>query len=270
MNNLPSAIPTVACNFMRHITLIILTFFIATIASAKCANSGIYCLSKSSTLNKNGLIILEFYGSSQSLISDLNKKYSIYLKSSKSEVQLNVIETLNGEMLVTQVVLKPVSELQADEIYTLQIDNLPKYERKLERYISSSNKREPLTFKISNSVDNDIPVLRSTPSEQKKSLVYYGCGPASWVYFTIAGQDKSELFVRANVKNKSTGKVTTYILVIENGLTKVGHGMCSGAFHFDNGDNFEVTFQLFDQSGNKSSLTNAISFSKPTISTTDE
>ena len=255
---------------MRHITLIILTFFIATIASAKCASSGIYCLSKTSTLNKNGLIILEFYASSQSLIVELNKKYSIYLKSSNGKVQLNIIETLKVEMSLTQIVLKPASELKANEIYTLQIDNLPKYEQKPERYNSSSNKWEPLTFKIINSVDNDVPTLSSTPFEQKKSLVYYGCGPASWVYFSIAGQDKSELFVRANVKNKSTGKVTTYILAIENGLTKVGHGMCSGAFHFDNGDNFEIAFQMFDQSGNKSGITSPISFTKPKTSTSDE
>lgn len=255
---------------MRIITLIILTFFIATLASAKCANSGIYCLSKSTTFNKNGLIILEFYASSQSLIPDLNKKYPIYLKSSNGKVQLNIIETLLGEMSVTQIVLKPVSELKVDEIYSLQIDNLPKYERKPERYNSSSNKWEQLTFKVSNTIDNDVPTLNGTPSEQKKTLVYYGCGPAKWVYFTIAGQDKSELFVRAIVKNKATGKITTYILSIENGSVKVGHGMCSGAFHFDNGDNFEVSFQLYDQSGNRSSMTSTIAFSKPTKDTNDE
>ena len=135
---------------------------------------------------------------------------------------------------------------------------------------SSSNKSEQLTFKISNSVDNDIPTLIGNPTEQKKTLVYYGCGPASWTYFKISAQDKSELFVRARVKNKTTGLTTTYILNIENGLVKVGHGMCSGAFHYDNGDNFEVVFQLCDQSGNKSALTNTISFTKPTASTNDE
>ncbi|MEJ7609947.1 MAG: hypothetical protein WKF88_02080 [Ferruginibacter sp.] len=255
---------------MRHFSLIILTFFITTSVSAKCANSGIYCLSKSSTLNKNGLIILVFYGSSQSLISDVNIKYPIYLKSSKEKVSLNIIETLKGEMNLTQIILKPASELKADEIYTLQIENLPKYELKPERYNSLLNKRVELTFKISNSIDIDLPTLTSTPTEQKKTLVYYGCGPASWVYFTLAGQDKSELFVRASVKNKATSQSTTYILSLENGVAKIGHGMCSGAFHFDNSDNFEVAFQLFDQSGNKSNLTKTISFTKPTVSTNDE
>jgi hypothetical protein len=255
---------------MKYTSLIILTFFIATMASAKCANSGIYCLSKSSTVQKNGLIILEFYASSQNLIPDLNKKYPMYLKATNGKVKLNIIETLKGEMNVTQIILKPISALKVNETYSLQIDNLPKYERKPERYNSSSNKWESLTFKVNNEEENDIPTFSNSPKEQKQSLVYYGCGPASWVYFTIAGQDESELFVRTTVKNKATEKVTTYILAIENGVTKVGHGMCSGAFHFDNGDHFEVTFQLFDQSGNKGTLTKAIAFTKPTKETEDE
>lgn len=255
---------------MKNVTLFILSLFITTIASGKCSNSGIYSLSKSPTLNKNGLIILEFYASSQSLISDLNKKYPIYLKSAKGKVRLNIIETLQGEMSVTQIILKPASELKADEIYSLQIDNLPKYERKPERYNIVSNKWEKVTFKINNSVDNDIPTLSRTPTKQKETLVLYGCGPSSWVYFNIAGQDKSELFVRTTIKNKVTRQSTTYILSLEDGVVKVGHGMCSGAFHFDNSDNFEVAFQLFDQSGNKSCLTKAISFSKPTVLTNEE
>jgi hypothetical protein len=255
---------------MKHIIILILTFSIATIASAKCSSSGIYCLSQSSTLNKNGLIILEFYASSQSIIPDLNKKHSIYLKSSNGKVRLNIIETLVGDMSVTQIVLKPASELKLNETYSLQIDNLPNYERNPVRYNTSSGKWEHLVFKINNSVDNNIPILSSTPTEEKKTLVYYGCGPASWVYFTIPGQDNSELFVRANIKNKATGKETTYILRVENGSVKVGHGMCSGAFHFDNGDNFEVSFQLYDQSGNKSDMTNTIAFTKPTKETNDE
>ncbi|HRG22037.1 MAG TPA: hypothetical protein PLQ57_13440 [Saprospiraceae bacterium] len=255
---------------MRQITIIILTFLFSTVASANCSHSGIYCLSKTSTLNKNGLIILEFYALSQLLISDLNTKYPIYLKSPNEKVQLNVIETLTGEKSLTQVVLKPATELKVDELYTLQIDNLPNYERQPESYNSTSKKWESSKFKINKIVDNDIPTLNNTPTEQKKTLVYYGCGPESWVYFAITGHDESELFVRANVKNKEKGKVTTYILTIENGVTLVGHGMCSGAFKFDSGSNFEVTFQLFDQSGNKSNSSSEIAFTKPAIESNND
>jgi hypothetical protein len=255
---------------MIHIVNIILAFFVTTTDFVDCTNSGIYCLSESSTLNRNGLIILEFYASSQSLIPNLNKKYPIYLRSSNSKIQLKIIETLIGEMNLTQVILKPASELKVNDIYTLQIDNLPIYEEKPERYNSSLNKREQLTFKISDSIDTEIPTLSGIPTQKNKTLVHYGCGPARWVYFAVTGKDKSELFVRTKVKNKATGKTTIYILALENGLVKVGYGMCAGAFHFDNGENFEVSFQLFDQAGNKSIETNAISFTKPTKETNKE
>ena len=255
---------------MKNLTLVLLTLFITTIASAKCGNNDITCLTKSSTLNKNGLIILEFYAESQSLIPELNNKYPIYLKSSNKKVQLTIIETLKGEMSLTQIVLKPSSALKANEVYTLVIDNLPVYERTPARYNSTTKKWEAPTFKITNTVDTEIPTFSNTPTENKKTLVEYGCGPGSWVYFDMVGQDNSELFVRASVKNKATGQTTTYILGIENGLVKVGHGMCSGAFHFNGSTNFEATFQLFDQSGNKSAKSEVITFAKPAFVTSEE
>jgi hypothetical protein len=269
LNSSPSPSLNVACNFMRYTTLIILTLFISTFASAKCGSHGIYCLSNNS-LNKNGIIILEFYASSQSLIPDLNFKYPIYLKSSSGKVKLEIIETLTGEFNVTQIVLKPVSELKANETYTLLIDKLPKNERIPGRYKNHSNKWEPLRFRIKNLSDTNIPILIGTPVEEKKTLIYFGCGPATWVYFKILGQDQSEIFIRTTVKNLNNGNLTSYILPIENDLINIGHGMCSGPFHFDNSENFEITFQLYDESGNKSSLTNAISFRKPTVLTQEE
>jgi len=254
---------------MKHLSLFILTVFTTVTVAAKCAGSGIYLLSKNSTLNKNGLIILEFYAGSRSIIQDLNKKYPIYLQSSNGKITLMPVEILKGEMQVTQVILKASAELAENAVYILHIDNLSKYER-LQHYNERSQRWEPITFKISSSADTEAPVLKGQPAEQKKTMVGYGCGPARWVYFTLAGQDKSELFVKASVRNKTTGLTTNYILLLENGIAKVGHGMCSGAFHFDDGNNFEITFQLFDQSGNKSSLTKSISFTSPNASTNDE
>lgn len=248
---------------MQRFFFIILINFISVIASAKCANNGIYILSTSPALNKNGLIILEFYASSQSLIPDLNKKYAIYLQSGKNKIKLLVTEILKGEFQLTQVVLKPNSELLENETYTLFIDNLPKFEKNPGRYNEQAHKLENLTFKIS-AIDIDAPILENSITESKKTIEHFGCGPEEWVYFNIAGQDKSELFVRASVKNKSTGKTTDYILPIKNGQVKIGHGMCSGAFYFDPDDEYEVTFLLFDQSGNINKPAKTISFDSPT------
>ena len=195
----------------------------------------------------------------------MNKKYPIYLELGGKKVPLTVAETLTGEMLLTQVVLKPAAELEAGKTYTLQIENLPKQEQRLGNYNDDLKKWEDVTFKVNNTVDMIAPVLNSVPVEKNKEMHVLGCGPARWVYFSMDAQDQSELFVRANVKNTITGKTTSYILPIENGIAKIGHGMCSGAFAFSSDDKLEASFQLFDQSGNKGVLSNAIAFTRPVL-----
>lgn len=248
---------------MRSAFLVV-AVFISGIASAMCTLNGIWPLSKQTTLNRNGLIILEFYGLSQELVPYLNIKYPVYLQNEKGKITLSVIETLKGEFNLVQVILKPVSDLTAGNVYKLHIDSLPKYESEPYKYNSTLKKPEILSFTVIDYSDYESPVLICPPVETKKTYMAFGCGPDRTFYFKLSGQDKSALFVRASVKSKATGKTTDYILPIENDLVKVGHGMCAGAFHFDNGDNYEVSFALFDQSGNKSSFTQPVAFSKPT------
>ena len=222
---------------------------------------GIYLLPGSSSLNKNGLIILEFYASSQSLIKDLNKKYPIYLKGKGDKVNLVPIEILKGEMKLTQVVFKPGKGLKAGEVYSLVISNLPFYETQPVRAGSGMTVR----FKINKTSDFKKPVFTGLPIERKKTMELFGCGPASWVYFNIPASDNSEWNVRVQVKEQSSGIKTEYILNAEDGMIKVGHGMCSGAIYFKNKQTYSIRFQLIDQSGNTSPFTRTITFSSPDL-----
>lgn len=173
-------------------------------------------------------------------------------------------------MHVIEVVFKPNANLTIYEVYSLIIDNLPKHEGQPERRKQTLKKGAHVTFRITELLDTVSPILQTEPNEQSKTMVEYGCGPARCVYFKIAGQDFSELFTVAKVTNKIIGLSNTYILNIKNGLVKIGHGMCAGAFDLENGDNYEVAFQLLDQSGNKSAWAERISFTKPTILTPQE
>ena len=131
-------------------------------------DNGIYLLSKSSTLPKNGLIILEFYASSQCIIKELNKKYPIYLKSKKNKVTLLPVEILKGEMNITQVIFKPEQGLISNDVYTLVIAHLP---GNAHQPLKTDNGL-PIKFKISNTTDLQKPVLISIPKEQKKQLTF--------------------------------------------------------------------------------------------------
>lgn len=250
---------------MKILVIIFLSLITSLNAFAKCGSNGISCLNKNFNLDKNGLVILEFYAISQTLITDLNKKYPVYLQSSSGNITLNVVEVLKGEMALTQVVLKPIKPLKINQYYLFRIDNLPKYENLPKLYNQKSKTTSPLTFKAIESKNVKAPSFKVNPVFLSESLKEYGCGPEELVSFNIKASKEIDLFVRTTVKNKTTGKTTTFILEIENETVKVGHGMCSGAFYFANGKSFKASFQLLDLTGKMSIKSKPISFSIPEV-----
>jgi hypothetical protein len=117
-------------------------------------------------------------------------------------------------------------------------------------------------------IDNEKPKLSEKPKELKKTLVYYGCEPSIHVVFSNPAKDNSDVIVKTTVKNSKTGKETTYYIEPEEDKIKVGHGMCSGAFVFDDSKHYEVEFSFMDSAGNLTSwIGDRIMFTKPTEQT---
>lgn len=250
---------------MKRITIILIVFlFNSLIASAKCGPGGIFIVGESKTLYKNSILVLEFYAMRQGVVPDIGNKYLVWLRSKNAKVALQPIEVLKGEMEVTEIVFRPTCDLVEGEVYELVVDGLKNWDR-FGRYNSETNKFEPYSFTIvKNTTVNTALSFTAAPLETKKEMEVYGCGPARYVHFSIAA-DPSVKYVRANVKNKSTGKTTTYILTIKNGEVLVGHGMCSGAFHFEDSEKFIVGFALVDDAGNTGQYSAPIDFTKPDL-----
>jgi hypothetical protein len=62
-----------------------------------------------------------------------------------------------------------------------------------------------------------------------------------------------------------SGNETSYYVEPVKGNLNIGHGMCSGAFNFDEGDDYEIEFSIMDESGNMTAWTgDRIKFTKPT------
>lgn len=252
---------------MHKIIVIILLSFSITIAKADCTSSGIWCWPTRTTIKRNSIFILTFYGLSQNLVSQLGKKHVVFLKSGKDKIPLLITEIHKGEFELTQVILKPDSELKSGLEYEIFIDSLSKYEG-IEKRNSETKKRETAKWLVSDNKDIENPKWMEFPKVNSKTMVEYGCGPAKWVNFSFRFSDSSDILIKTTVKSLKTLSETVYYLETENNEIKIGHGMCSGAFHFDKGNNYEVTFSLIDQSGNFSTQNSKpIRFSQPSVTT---
>lgn len=248
---------------MRYLLLIIGVLRTISLYS-DCSSSGLSVFPNGSTIKQNSIFILDGYGESQSVILNLNKKHNIYLKSGEKKIKLIVTEICVGQFYLTQAVLKPETQLEAGLEYTMNIDSLPIYQS-FKRYNNTTNLYEPVTFKVLAMKDKVKPLLSSRPVVLKKTLEHFGCGPSIHVVFSNPAKDISELIVKTTVKNLKTGKETTYYIIPDGKKIEVGHGMCSGAFNFDEGNNYEVEFSFLDSCGNITKWSGKrIKFTKPT------
>lgn len=253
---------------MKQILTILIGVFWTVSVYADCAATGLWVFPSGQTIKQNSIFVLDGYAESQHVILGLNKKHNIYLKCGNKKIKLLVTEICVGQFYLTQAVLKPETELEAGFEYTMYIDSLPEYES-FNKYNRTAQKYEPVTFKVVAEKDNEKPQLSAKPKELKKTLVHYGCGPSIHVVFSNRAKDNSDIIVKTTVKDLKTGKETTYYIEPDSDKIKVGHGMCSGAFDFEeNSNNYEVEFSFMDASGNLTTWTGErIKFTKPREST---
>ncbi len=249
---------------MKNIFIIILGTFFTITSYADCAWSGLWVIPTGQTVKQNSIFIVTGYGGSQKVILELNKKHKIYLKNGYDYIKLMVIDTCVGQFALTQAVLKPEVELTAGVKYTMYIDGLPDSDQ-LKRYNNNTKQYEPVTYFVNNEKDTEKPVLTALPKEIDKSYALYGCGPAQHVIFDLPVKDNSDIIIKGTVKNLGSKKETTFYISPNKDRIEIGHGMCSGAFTFDDSKNYEVKFSFMDTSGNITDMSgDAIPFTKPT------
>lgn len=237
-------------NEISVLLFIVLIFLLKVNIYSKCASGGIYFWPNGNTIRQNSLIVIEGYAESQEIISALNKLYPVYLKSSKGKIPLKVKAVYTGEFRITQAILKPEKTLTAGMEYEFHIDNLPNREKSIDRYNDKTGKYEPVKWKVIEGVDKEKPIWKSKPKIIEKKFIRYGCGPEIEVIFSCDVIDKSEFLIKAVLTKLKTNRVVEYYLTPSKNKIYVGHDMCSGAFTFDESDEYEIDFSLLDASGN--------------------
>lgn len=239
---------------MRILFTMFISIFITGQLYADCAASGLWTFPASGTIKQNSWIVIEGYSSSQKIITSLNDKYPIYLKSDGHKVRLNVKSTYKGMFELTQAILVPDEKLISGRTYQLKIDNLSEYETSLlTKWNTELGKREPIVWKVEGEADLSTPKLLNIPKLVDKRTIGYGCGPAIYADFKIQIEDDSEVLIKTELVDLKSGETNTYYLKIyESDTLSVGHGMCSGAFDFKENTKYKIRFSLMDICGNES------------------
>jgi len=249
---------------MKPIIFILSFILLSTKASADYAGGGISIWPSGKFLNQNSIFVIDGYAASQDMVKKLAKKYPIYLKSGEKKVKLNVTEILIGEFYLTQVVLSANEKLEVGKVYEIYIDNLPDFEKLLTKWNPKTSMHEKINWTVTEGSDTVVPKWTQKPKEVNKTFALYGCGPEKFVNFAFKVEEQSEFLIKTTVSSKETKKQTSFYLKPSNALLKVGHGMCSGAFLYDQGNEYEVTFEIMDASGNFTSwIDEKIVFTKP-------
>lgn len=246
----------------KRLLLITITLSISNLA-AICSWNSLTVFPIGMSIKQNTIFVLDGYAASQIIIKGLNDKFPIYLLGKNHKVKLNIKETLVGQFELTQALLVPETDLIVGMEYTLIIDNLPENEL-LVRWNSELNKSGPIVYKVTEGKDSIKPIFKTIPKEIKKTYHNDGCGPTILVTFDCNVIDSSEYLIKTTVKCIETRKKTTYYIASNKGEMEIGHGMCYGPFHFEDGDNYEVKFSLMDASGNLTIWSGySIEFTKP-------
>jgi len=224
------------------------------------------------SIKQNSIILIEGFGQSREIVQALNKKYPVYLKTGNKKVKLKVREILVGEYNLTQAVLTVNEQLIIGQEYELFIDGLPEFATPLTRWNSATKKNDVVKWIVEKNSDVEKPAWIAKPSEIRKTLFFWGCGPEANIHFKFEITDKSEFLIKTTVSNIETKKSTTcYVIPSDSSTFAVGRDMCSGAFTFDGIGNFEATFDIVDASGNITVWTDRkIVFTKPTETTTED
>lgn len=249
---------------MKYVLFTSLIWFFSISAVADCSSGSLSVFPKGKTIKQNSIFIIDGYGSSQKLVLDFNKKNAVYLKSGNEKVRLLVKEICIGQFQLTQAVLTLEKPLQVGLEYELIIEDLSK-SGNLYRYNEETERNEIVKYRVVNGFDNEKPILLSTPKEIDKAYTRFGCGPAMYVIFDYPVKDSSEVMIKTTVKNLTSKVETTYYIKTRNENMYVGHGMCSGAFKYQGGSDYEVEFSFIDSSGNITSWQGErIKFTEPT------
>ena len=249
---------------MKKIILLLLLIFGIKTTFADCAVSGIYFFPKTKEIGLNSKFIIEGYSYSQKTINSF-KNRKVYLESESGElIELNLEEFYTGQMELTQAIFFPTSELKPNTKYFLKYSDQTENEgNEMKQYNRQKEVREKVYWKTTDK--KEVGTLNSNLNVkfEKTEVTHYGCGPSANAIFDVKNKSESETWYKTEVVDLSTSNKKVFYIREWNDKLNVGHGMCSGAFTYENNGKYKVRFTPMNTDGKSLKTTQWITFESP-------
>lgn len=249
---------------MKKITFLLLLTFGIKSAFADCGISGMSFLPETKEISLNSMFIIQGYAFSQKTINTF-KDRTIFLESESGEIiELNVQEILKGQMELTQAILCPLTELKPNTKYFLKYSKQTEREsNEMRHWNSDKNEYEKVYWKTTDKKSLDTLNSNLTLEFDKTKVIHYGCGPDANAIFNVKNKSSSEVWYKTEVVDIKTNEQTTYYIKEWNEQLHVGHGMCAGAFTFNNKGKYKVRFTPMNTDGKSLKTTEWETFDSP-------
>ncbi len=145
-----------------------------------------------------------------------------------------------------------------------------KYSKQTEResnemrhWNSDKKEYEKVYWKTTDKKSLDTLNSNLTLEFDKTEVIHYGCGPDANAIFNIKNKSSSEVWYKTEVVDIKTNEQTTYYIKEWNEQLHVGHGMCAGAFTFNNKGKYKVRFTPMNTDGKSLKTTEWKTFDSP-------
>lgn len=237
-------------------------FVAPSIARAKCMAGNLSAWPPPDTqLTARPLILLEGFGNEQPHIAALAEGGTARLVAGKSEVALTVDAINIGAFGLTQAALTPAEDLEPATRYTLALrgaDGQPVRTTQWE-----SGESVPIGWTTAEAGSKRAPLtLDGTPLVTGQNFRRLGCGPASHVQVSLPARADGPIAVEVKLKELSgDAPAATYIVPVDGGVLRLGHGMCSGAFRLTGPERrFRAELTVRDANGDAVAAPAALEF----------
>jgi hypothetical protein len=180
--------------------------------------------------------------------SELGKKISLFLKSKNSRIPLKLVQRNGGFKLTSQLIFKPARLLDPNTKYELSFSCSDSV---LTRGLKYHIDYESRTWTTNEVIDKQMPVWNSKPQFLYKRYLETECLPSIYWGFCVKYKDASSVYIQTIVRNLDDGDLNEFFLRPDGNFLFVGYGeMCFGDLMLWSEENYTVSFNLVDASGN--------------------